>query len=305
MEKHLHILPAWHTASQLALMRLPALVEALHTRHSVTPYIGCELEWYVDQPENERIITEVYHCVEREAGAQRIRITTIKPEKGNGQYEVGFDASNNPVALVQAIHDFRAILMQKAAECGLHILWDAKPFPDDYGSALQVHIHLEDAAGQRLFIKKNDHLSPSLAASLGGLLDITSEATFVAAPQDKDYERFVPKYDAPVNICWGGNNRTVTLRLPLHSGSHCHIEYRLAGADADPASMCGILLAGVLHGLESKLQPGAQMFGVASDDQYNLPSFPHNREEAKQAFCNSRTAREWLGEEWFEVVSKL
>lgn len=305
MEKHLHILPAWHTASQLALLRLPALVEALRTRHSVMPYIGCELEWYVDQPDNERIISEVHAIVERDADAHHIRMTAIKPEKGRGQYEVAFDACNNPVALVQAIHDFRALLMQKAAKRGLHILWDAKPFPHDYGSALQVHIHLEDAAGQRLYVKKDDYLSPPLAASLGGLLEITPEATFIAAPQECDYARFVPKFDAPVNICWGGNNRTVTIRLPLKSGSRCHIEYRLAGADADPASMCGILLAGVLHGLESKPQPGSQIFGIASDKQYDLRPLPHCREEAKQVFCNSCTAREWMGDEWFEVVAGL
>jgi glutamine synthetase len=305
MEKHLHILPNWHTASQLALLRLPALVEALRTRHSVSPYIGCELEWYVDQPDNAPLIAEVHRAVERTAESHHIRMTAIKPEKGNGQYEVGFDASSNPVALVQAIHDFRALLMQKAARRGLHILWDAKPFANDYGSALQMHIHLEDAAGQRLFVKKDEYLSPSLAASLGGLLDITPEATFVAAPQDSDYARFVPQYDAPVNICWGGNNRTVTLRLPLKTGSRCHIEYRLAGADADPASMCGILLVGVLHGLESKPQPGTQIYGVASDEQYGLPPFPHTREEAKRAFQHSHAAREWMGEEWFEVVSGL
>lgn len=305
MERHTHILPEWQTASQLALIRLPELVEALHTRHSVTPYVGCELEWYVDQPDNERIIAEVHAAVLRDADKHHIRMTPIKAEKGHGQYEVGFDACNNPARMVQEIHDFRALLVEKSAKRGLHILWDAKPFPDDYGSALQVHVHLEDAAGQRLFVKKDDYLSPALAACLGGLLDITPEATFVAAPQEADYARFVPKYDAPVNVCWGGNNRSVTVRLPLKSGSRCHIEYRLAGADADPASMFAILLAGVLHGLETKPHPGEQMHGVASDGQYALPPLPHSREEAKQAFSESRATRQWLGEEWFSVVAGL
>jgi len=207
--------------------------------------------------------------------------------------------------MVQAIHDFRALLMKEAGKRGLHVLWDAKPHAQDYGSSLQVHVHLEDAAGSRLFVKKDGYLSPPLAACLGGLLDITPEATFVAAPQDADYARFVAKYDAPVNICWGGNNRSVTARLPLKSGARCHIEYRLAGANADPASMFGVLLAGVLHGLESKPHPGEQIHGVASDTQYGLPPLPQSLDEAKQAFNNARATREWMGEEWFAVVGGL
>lgn len=305
MEKHKHILPAWHTASAVAMLRLPALVQALYERHKVTPYVGCELEWYVDQPENERIIAEVHAAVERDAEKHHIRMTAIKPEKGNGQYEVGFDACNNPVAMVQAIHDFRALLTAKAATRGLHIIWDAKPYPDDYGSALQAHVHLEDAAGQRVYVKKDDFLSPALSHSIGGLLAITPAATFVAAPQMADYSRFVPRYDAPVNVCWGGNNRSVTLRLPLKSGSSCHIEYRLAGADADPACVFALLLVGVLHGLESRPHPGEQMHGVASDAQYRLPPLPRNHDDAKRAFSECPAIREWMGDEWCELVEGL
>lgn len=305
MKHHVHILPQWLTASKLAMMRLPQLVEALERQHGVTPYVGCELEWYIDQPDNQRVINEIHHAVECQLDAHHIRVTAIKPEKGNGQYEVGFDACSNPARLVQAIHDFRALLEEKAAKRGVHVLWSAKPYADDYGSAMQMHIHLEDAMGSRLYIKRGEYLSPSLAASLGGLLAVTPEATFVAAPQPDDYARFAPKFDAPVNICWGGNNRSVTIRLPLKSGSRCHIEYRLAGADADPASMCGVLLAGVLYGLCNKPHPGEQIHGVASDAQYGLPPLPNTCDAAKNLFHDSHALREWMGEEWFAEVERL
>lgn len=305
MERNKHILPAWHTASAVAMTRLPALVHALYERHGAMPYLGCELEWYVDQPDNERIIAEVHAAVERDAERHHIRMTPIKPEKGHGQYEVGFDASNNPLAMVQAIHDFRALLTEKAAKRGLHILWDAKPHADDYGSALQAHVHLEDAAGQRLYVKKDAYLSPALAHSIGGLLAITPAATFVAAPQPADYARFVPRFDAPVNVSWGGNNRSVALRLPLKTGSSCHIEYRLAGADADPACVFALLLVGVLHGLEEKLHPGEQMHGVASDAQYTLPPLPKDHAEAERAFSECAAMRRWIGDEWCSLVLEL
>lgn len=305
MEKHKHILPDWHLASQLAMLRLPALTQEFHNRHGVMPYVGCELEWYVDQPDNDAAIAATHKAVEQAADSHHIRITPIAPEKGNGQYEVAFAACNSPVAMAQAIHDFRALLMAEAAKRGLRILWAAKPHAEDYGSALQVHVHLEDVTGARLYVKKEAHLSPALSASLGGLLDITPATCFVAAPIAEAFSRFVPRYDAPVNVSWGGNNRSVAIRLPLKSGSHCHIEYRLASADADPASMFGLLLSGVLDGLERRPHPGEQIHGVASDDHYGLPALPKTREEARAIFGSSETCRQYMGDEWFEVVTGL
>lgn len=302
MKSAVHILPDWHQASAVALARLPALVEALHTRHSVTPWLGCELEWYVDKPEAAEAIAATHAAVEAQAAAQGLDITAIKPESGQGQYEVGFGITDNPQALAQAIHDFRALLEREAAAQGLQVSWQAKPHAEDYGSALQLHIHLTDAAGKRLFVKREAELSPALAASLGGLLAITPEAMLVAAPQPSSYARFVPKYDAPVTLCWGGNNRSTTLRLPLKTGPECHIEYRLAGADADPASMLAVLLAGVLHGLETQPPAGEQIHGIASDAQYALPPLPQTREEAMRLFREGSIMQRWLGEDWVKAV---
>lgn len=302
MLQHHNIVPEAGIVSRLAMLRLPELVEALRMRHSVTAYVGCELEWYVDQPNNDAAITQTYEAVERKAEAHHLRILPIKNEKGRGQYEVAFAACNNSSHLAQQIYDFRALLMEEAHKHGLQIFWDAKPFADDYGSALQIHVHLEDSSGTRLFLKQGEHLSPALAASIGGLLDITPAAMLIAAPRESAYARFVPGFDAPVNICWGANNRSVTLRLPYQNGAQCHIEYRLAGADADPASMLGVVLAGVLHGLESKPPAGKQIYGVASDSQYALPALPHSLEEATTAFCDSGVLRKWMGEDWFEAV---
>lgn len=305
MKPAAHILPAWHQASAVALARLPALVEALQSRHSVTPWLGCELEWYVDKVEAADAIAATHTAVAAQATAQGLDITAIKPESGQGQYEVGFGITDNPQVLAQAIHDFRALLEREAAAQGLHISWEAKPHAEDYGSALQLHIHLTDGSGKRLFVKREAELSPALAASLGGLLAITPEAMLVAAPQVSSYARFVPKYDAPVTLCWGGNNRTTTLRLPLKTGPKCHIEYRLAGADADPASMLAVLLAGVLHGLETQPPAGEQIHGVASDGQYGLPKLSQSQEEAMRLLREGRILRQWLGEEWWQEVEVL
>lgn len=305
MEPATHILPAWHRASRLAMRRLPALVEALRTRHSVVPHLGCELEWYVVPHDAADAMAAIHAAVEAGAAEQGIRITPIKPETGKGQYEVGFDVSDDPAGLAQSVHDFRALLEAEAARREVCIHWDAKPFPDDYGNALQVHVHLTDAVGGRLFVKREAELSPALSACLGGLLAITPEAVLVAAPQESSYARFVKGYDAPVTLCWGGNNRSVTLRLPLKTGPECHIEYRLAGADADPASMLGVLLAGVLHGLESLPPAGEQVHGVASDAQYGLPELPVSREEAVRLFNAGDVLRRWMGEEWVEAVALI
>lgn len=299
-----HILPTWHMASQLAMLRLPELAEELRRRFGATAYCGCELEWYIAPADREEQITALYAAVSQKAAEAGLRITPIKREEGKGQYEVGFDVTNQPAQLAQAIHDFRALLMAEAAHRGLEVLWDAKPHADDYGSALQLHVHLVDVAGARLFIKRDAELSDALAACLGGLLDVTPEAVLIAAPQEESYARFVPKCDAPVTVCWGGNNRSTTIRLPLKTGAKCHIEYRLAGADADAASMLAVLLAGVLHGLEKQPHPGAQIHGVASDGQYGLPALPDTRTKAHALFAQGKILRRWLGKDWVAAVEQ-
>ena len=64
--------------------------------------------------------------------------------------------------------------------------------------------------------------------------DRTAAQLLLFAPNVNSYRRLVPDFDAPINVHWGRDNRTVGLRVPESGQSSRRVENRLAGADAKP-----------------------------------------------------------------------
>jgi glutamine synthetase len=67
----------------------------------------------------------------------------------------------------------------------------------------------------------------------------------------------------PIRRCWGFENRSVALRIPLGRGAVRRIESRVAGADANPYLALATLLAGVHHGLTRRITPPPAFEGNA------------------------------------------
>ena len=111
----------------------------------------------------------------------------------------------------------------------------------------------------------------ALRHTLGGLLATMQENMDVFAPTEESRARFASGDHIPTTVSWGANNRTTALRLPYTGLPFRRIEHRVAGADADVAAVIAVILEGVLHGLENRLEPGPQMHGNASLPMYGLP----------------------------------
>jgi len=77
------------------------------------------------------------------------------------------------------------------------------------------------------------------------------------------YRRFVLTAFVPLNDCWGFNNRTVAMRIPHSDEANTRIEHRISGADANPYLVTAAVLAGIMHGLENKFDPGPAIVGNA------------------------------------------
>lgn len=276
------------------LTRLENLTKTLQTEFGFVAFFGCELEWYVLSPADPGVIADFHEAVTVFTLEEKLGSQVIVPEKGHHQFETAFIHRRDACDLVQAIHRFKQILQETADHRGITVSFVAKPFPDDYGSALQLHISLVDENGNPQFEKRGDFLSPTLFAALGGLLETLPEAMVFAAPNSESYARFVPGKDAPVTVSWGGNNRTVALRLPLKNGPFTQIEYRIGGVDANPADLMAAMLAGVIHGLKTKPDPGPQIHGIASDAHYKLPRLPMNLEEAKLAYIQGGRLKKYF-----------
>ncbi|HGE8470763.1 TPA: glutamine synthetase, partial [Serratia marcescens] len=112
------------------------------------------------------------------------------------------------------------------------------------------------------------------------------------APNINAFRRFRPGMHVPLRASWGHNNRTVALRLPCADSANQRIEYRLAGADANPYLALAVMLGGLLHGLEQPLPLPPAANGCESD---NAAPLPLGQQEALALFRHSDPLRELLG----------
>lgn len=169
---------------------------------------------------------------------------------------------------------FAPMMPNNTSSCGLH-----------------MHLHLVNTQGQHVYFKKENELSSPLKYSLGGLMATMCDLILCFAPRDESFERLTCGSDyVPQTVSWGGNNRTVALRLPESVVAWRHIEHRVAGSDANPYAATWAMLVGVHHGLRHKIDPGEQMYGKASEPRYGLKRLPATHKEAEILFSGSEIA---------------
>lgn len=271
---------------QDALFTLQREIEA---SLSVVPVLALEWEWYLrdvvsnDAPSREEC--GIYlHALTAVCEADGIALHSTDVEAGTGQVEMALPPSRDAVALFKDALRVRDLIDNVAHAHGYIADFRAKPFADDYGSAIHVHVHVEDDIGNNLFVKQNDNLSNALRYTLGGLLARMPEDVSVFLPYAASWERIVPRFHAPVAVCWGYNNRTTMLRIPDGTSNvrgksdlalqilpaTRRIEHRLAGADADIGEVLLAVLRGVQQGLIEQKEPPAPIYGDASHEQYAL-----------------------------------
>lgn len=279
------------------------------TEYGVTPVVAAEIEWYlrpalqISADEEYRELSgadthpwkssfadvqEYFQTLSDNCESAGLELHSLNMEDGPGQVEAALMPTSNPQKLADNIIKLKEIAADVALQHNLEADFAAKPYMAEYGSGMHIHVHLrDDDSGQNRFEKRGDNMSDDLRYSLAGLLQTMPEYIDIFAPTDESKKRFAPKYHAPVNASWGGNNRTVALRLPDASGmvsgvediaaqAYSHerrIEHRVAGADADPALVLGSILSGIEYGLKHHPDLADPIYGDASDAQYGLNSF--------------------------------
>ena len=123
------------------------------------------------------------------------------------------------------------------------------------------------------------------------------------APNINSYRRFQRGSHAPLAPSWGYENRTVSVRVPADQLSAMRLEHRVAGADACPYLVMSAILAGMLYGIENKLQAPEPMQGNAYEKLE--PSLPRYWQDALTTFQNSEFIASYFGEEFQRVYADI
>lgn len=237
---------------------------------------------------------------------QGIRISAISKEYSPSQFELNLHHVEDAVKAADDYVILRRTIEGVARRCGLRASFMAKPFPEQSGSGLHIHVSLLDEMGNNVFsadgeFGKPDSISDIMRFSLGGLRQTMAEAIGLFAPNANSYRRFKPDEYVPIRDDWGFENRCVALRIPKSNADARRIEHRVAGADANPYLMLAAMLAGIHHGIRQKIDPGPPMIGNRPTKRSN--PIPSDLNKAMSMVRESRFLAEYLGRQYTKMYT--
>jgi glutamine synthetase len=256
------------------------------------PTVACELEFYLidserapdgglklsklnrtkaapNVPSNlglERVedYSDFVIAIERAAALQNLPATTAVAEYGLGQFEINLHHVNDPLLASDQAILLKRLIRGVARAQGHDATFMAKPFIDQPGNGLHIHVSLCDKDGNNLFgAAGGDAL---LHQAIAGLQMTMAESLGFYAPNFSSFRRYTPRNFVPINAHWGENNRSVALRVPYSDAKARRIEHRAACADASPHLVMASILAGIHHGLKAKLKPSAPINLTRADE---------------------------------------
>jgi glutamine synthetase len=204
----------------------------------------------------------------------------------------------------------RHVIKEVALSQGVYATFMPKPFSDQPGSGMHTHLSLFEG-DQNAFFDPSDplHLSKVAKHFIAGLLRHAPEITAVTNQWVNSYKRLVFGGEAPPYVCWGSNNRSAMVRVPMYkpkkSGS-TRIEVRSPDSATNPYLSFAVLLAAGLKGVEEgyELPPGAEDDVWALSDgelrALGISPLPGSLAEAISVMESSELVAETLGEHVFD-----
>ena len=261
------------------------------------PQDGIQFATFYDLDDVEPFLVDL----DRFCTAQNIPAGAALSEYSPGQFEVNLHHVDSPeLACDHAVLLKRAV--KAAARCnGLAATFMAKPFQEFAGSGLHLHISLLDDDGNNVFAGKcaDGDFSDTLRHAIGGLAATMNESMAVMAPNANSYRRYAPGFYVPATPNWGPNHRDLAMRLPVSSQKNMRVEYRLAGADANPYLVVAAVMAGIHYGITNKCDPGP-MVQEREEIEYTA-TIPIRWPVALTAWEAGTILPKYLGEEYHRV----
>ena len=296
----------------------------------LTPVVAVELEFFLLEMDGKRPViarglesgqrpegNEVYSLSEMQdfkpffddlytsCDAQDIPLESGISEYAPGQFELTLRHKPDAMRATDDAVMYKRLVKGVAARHGMVASFMAKPFADQAGNGMHLHVSMADGSGANAFASDDPEGSPMLRHAIGGMKACLADSMLVFAPNANSYRRFKANSYAPVAPTWGVNNRTVSLRVPAGPPPSRHVEHRVCGADANPYLAVAALLAAMHHGITNQIDPGPAIVGNGYEqapDDYRLPN---NWAAAIETFKTSDLMREYLGDRFVTHYSTV
>jgi glutamine synthetase len=230
-------------------------------------------------------------------------------EMGPGQNEIDLRYAD-ALSTADNIMTFRTVIKEVALEQGVFASFMPKPLADHPGSGMHTHLSLFE--GDRNAFHEAGapyQLSQVGRQFIAGLLRHGAEMTAVTNQWVNSYKRLWGGGEAPAHVCWGHNNRSALIRVPMYKpskGQSTRVEVRSLDSACNPYLAFALLLTAGLKGIEE----GYELPDEAEDDVWTLTDgerramgiqpLPSSLSEAISLMEGSELVADTLGEHVFD-----
>ena len=218
-----------------------------------------------------------------------IPIESSNAEYGPGQLEINFGPAD-PLVTADNTVLFKSIVKQVAVQHGARATFMPKPISGQSGSGMHIHSSLNRGGvnqfGQGTEGRPNDVMGHWTA----GMVAHAASMSLVGIPLPNGYRRVRPFTFCPTHAHWGEDNRTVMARLTTNQGAANRVEFRCAGADANPYLAIAAVLAAGCDGVERSIPLPTQAVGDAYTEPGDSAALPTSMREAIDLFSSSPLA---------------
>jgi len=189
---------------------------------------------------------------------------------GESEIEVGFqeltEAADNTLYVK---HIVRTI----AELAGKSATFMPKPINDFPGNGMHLHQYLVKDGDNIFSGEEYSGLSRQALYFLGGLMEHGRSLMGLTNPTTNSYKRLISGHEAPVDLVFGGGNRSAAIRVPgyVQEKEKRRIELRTVDGTCNPyLAYSAVLMAG-LDGIERKIDPEEMGYGPLDENVYDLP----------------------------------
>jgi glutamine synthetase len=191
-----------------------------------------------------------------------------------------FEATLRHTAPLRAADDHLVLKMFTKAFCrrrGLTACFMAQLGAGLPGLSQHPHVSLYDKASGKNLFAGDDGMSLLMEQFVAGMVALIPDAMALTHHTTNSYRRIAPGNWAPKSASWALQNYSAAIRVVSAPDSHCRLEYRLPGADANPYLNLAFILGAGLWGIETQAELGDAFTGGGPDE---MPSdgvpLPHD-----------------------------
>ncbi len=232
-------------------------------------------------------------------------------EAGPGQNEIDLRYAD-ALTTADNLMTFRTVVKEVALEHGIMASFMPKPLAESPGSGMHTHLSLFEG-DRNVFHEAGAQFELSRTARrfIAGLLVHAAEITAITSQHVNSYKRLWGGAEAPSYVCWGHNNRSALVRIPMYKpgkGNSSRIEYRALDSAANPYLAFAVILAAGLRGIAEEYD----LIEATEDDVWELTDaerralgiepLPQSLDAAIGLMEKSELVAETLGEHVFSYV---